>query len=283
VIFVKIYGGLGNQLYQYALGRALSVANSTLCKMDLREFESYKLHRYSLGHFNIQEYLMEEDEFRCLDHPQKRRWYRRRGCIPIFHEKDFFYDPKISQLRQTAYLDGYWQSFKYFEGIRAVLLQEITVKYATSGDNAVWLQRIQDCESVALHVRRGDYASEPQTKAVHGLCSGEYYRQAYQKLLESLNRPVFFIFSDDPDWVRDEFHFIQNKHFIAGNPALFNYEDFRLMAACRHQIIANSSFSWWAAWINKNPSKIVHAPRKWFAKEEEGALPDRIPSDWVLL
>lgn len=282
MIYVKIYGGLGNQLYQYALGKTLSVTHSTLCKLDLREFETYKLHRYSLNNFQISEYLMEDIEHRQIDDPRTHKWYQPKGKIPLIREKTFNYDGDISCRFSHGYFDGYWQSFRYFEQIRPILLNEISVKFIPSGQNLEWLEEIKSVESVALHVRRGDYASNPTTQAVHGLCSHEYYQEAISRIRESLQNPVFFIFSDEPAWVKNEFNCLENKRFVDTNSPLFNYEDLRLMSACKHQIIANSSFSWWAAWLNRNPSKQVFAPKKWFAGETI-IIEDRIPSDWNLL
>ena len=282
VIYVKIYGGLGNQLYQYALGKALAVHHSTLCKLDLREFETYKLHRYSLSHFQIPEYLMEDSEFLQIDDPQRRKWYKRRGKIPMVREKSFHLDDEIRRGPAHAYFDGYWQSFRYFEEIRPILLQEISVKYAPSGENLEWLKQIRSGESVALHVRRGDYASNPTTQKFHGLCSAEYYQEACFRISARVKQPVFYIFSDDPSWVKQEFDYLENKKYVDNNTPLFNYEDLRLMSACHHQIIANSSFSWWAAWLNTNPNKQIFAPQKWFAGEAF-SIEDRIHSDWTLL
>lgn len=282
MIYVKVYGGLGNQLYQYALGRALSVTHSTLCKLDLREFETYKLHRYSLNNFQISEYLMEDGEHRQINDPTTRKWYQPKMKIPLIREKSFNYDGDISRRFSHGYFDGYWQSFRYFEQIRPILLNEISVKFIPSGQNLQWLEEIQSSESVALHVRRGDYASNPTTHAIHGLCSHEYYQEAISRIRESLQNPVFFIFSDEPAWVKREFNYLENKRFVDTNSPLFNYEDLRLMSACKHQIIANSSFSWWAAWLNRSPKKKVFAPKKWFAGEKI-IIEDRIPSDWALL
>jgi len=282
VIFVKLYGGLGNQLYQYALGKSLATTASTLCKLDLREFETYKLHRYSLCHFKIPEYLMEETEYQEIDDPRSRRWWLKKKKIPCVREKSQAYDPTIHQSSASAYFDGYWQSFRYFEKIRPILEREITVKYPPSGKNVEWLKKIYDVESVALHVRRGDYASDPTTQATHGLCTKEYYQKASRLICEHLKKPVFFIFSDDPSWVKKEFDFLKYKEFVDNNSPLFNYEDLRLMSACRHQIIANSSFSWWAAWLNIHPHKLVYAPKRWYLKEE-AFIEDRIPPEWNLL
>ena len=279
VIYVKIYGGLGNQLYQYALGKALAVHHSTLCKLDLREFETYKLHRYSLSHFQIPEYLMEDSEFLQIDDPQKRKWQERRGKIPVVRENSFHFDKEVLGAPAHAYFDGYWQAFRYFEEIRPILLKEISVKYAPTGQNLEWLKQIRSGESVALHVRRGDYASNPTTQTFHGLCSAEYYQEACRRISAHVKQPVFYIFSDDPAWVKKEFDYLKNKKYVDNNTPLFNYEDLRLMSACHHQIIANSTFSWWGAWLNENPEKMVIAPKKWFSCQERNTK-DLIPDSW---
>jgi hypothetical protein len=165
--------------------------------------------------------------------------------------------------------------------INAALLPGISVKYAPSGQNLEWLKQIRAGESVALHVRRGDYASNSTTQAIHGLCSREYYQEACRRISDHVKQPIFYIFSDDPSWVKQEFDYLENKKYVDNNSPLFNYEDLRLMSACRHQIIANSSFSWWAAWLNKVPGKKVHVPRNFLGFKVGQTYPVHIvPDAW---
>ena len=130
-----------------------------------------------------------------------------------------------------------------------------------------------------MHIRRGDYVSNPTTNKLHGTCSLEYYHNAVDIIAAKVSNPHFFIFSDDHEWARNNFKIDYPLTFVAHNNAGKNYEDMRLMSLCKHHIIANSSFSWWGAWLGSNPKKIVCAPRGWF-KDKSLNTNDIIPSDW---
>ena len=152
---------------------------------------------------------------------------------------------------------------------------------------AAWYGAAQILFDVSLHVRRGDYASNPKTTSTHGLCSLDYYRAAVTHVASKVENPEFFIFSDDIDWVRANLQLDFPHHFVAHNQGATSYNDMRLMSLCSHHVIANSSFSWWAAWlsgIDKGNGGAVIAPRQWFAGAagRVGAA-NRFPSHWELL
>jgi hypothetical protein len=135
--------------------------------------------------------------------------------------------------------------------------------------------------AISLHVRRGDYANNPKTKATHGLCSLDYYQASVRQMAQKVARPHFFIFSDDMEWVQGNLKIDFPCVFVEHNRGAESYNDMRLMSLCKHHIIANSSFSWWGAWLNPNMEKIVIAPRKWFASQT--AVPDLFPAGWIIL
>ena len=196
-------------------------------------------------------------------------------------EPHFDYWPGISETPKHCYFAGYWQSEKYFRNHGNVIRADLTFKDPLTGQNLEWASRIGGSMAVGMHVRRGDYAANPKTLAVHGLCSPDYYRSAVDFIASHVDTPVFFVFSDDIPWVMEHLKIGLPCHYIDHNKGLASHNDMRLMSLCRHHIIANSSFSWWGAWLNSAPGKIVIAPRRWFANGR--AVDDLIPEGWLTL
>ena len=194
-------------------------------------------------------------------------------------EQTINFRPEILTLRDDAYLDGYWQSEKYFSDIQDVIRKEFTVKNKPDPINESYLGEIKDCESVSVHVRRGDYVSNPTTNQVHGFLGLEYYQKAMNTMLEKIDTPHFFVFSDDPEWAEKNLTTDAPTTYVKHNGTK-NYEDMRLMNTCKHHIIANSSFSWWGAWLASNENKIVIGPSRWFRNKDYNDL-DRMPENWL--
>lgn len=287
MITTKLIGGLGNQMFQYAAGRALALRLGVGLKLDVRAFSDYKLHGYGLNHFAIQAREADASELPVIRRETfAGRVLRRLGVKPspsAFCEKAFTFDADVLTLRDRTYLDGYWQSERYFADFANEIRADLTVATPSTADNAMWLERIRERESVSLHVRRGDYVSNSQANAVHGTCDLDYYQRAVQYLVEKLRcDPVFYVFSDDPDWVAENLCLPHEMIYIRHNDAARNYEDLRLMASCAHHIIANSTFSWWGAWLNASPDKVVVAPKNWFRNDAHDAR-DLLPQSWVRL
>ena len=291
MIIVRLIGGLGNQLFQYAAARRLSILHRTTLKLDITPFEYYKLHRYSLSPFRIQEVFATPEEIaevkgtskkrlakRAFRWSQKLKPYYRRSIFSELHFGAF--DPNIMKTPKHVYLDGYWQSEKYFVDIQDVIRRGFTVKYEQDGQSREIAEQIASTQSVSIHIRRGDYVSNPQTSRVHSVCSLDYYKQCVSLIAEKITHPHIFVFSDDPRWVTDNLRFDYPTTFVTHNDATKNYEDLRLMSMCKHNIIANSSFSWWGAWLNANPNKIVLAPRRWFNDPSRDTR-DLLPDGWI--
>jgi hypothetical protein len=289
MIIVRLIGGLGNQLFQYALGRNLALKNNCELKLDISGFEDYKLHKYGLHHFNIVENIATKKDIREFK-PTSRNflfnlsnrisdsvlpWNKRKYIV----ERDLNYNSNIFNVGGNAYLDGWWQSEKYFADISRIIRKELSVKNEPDGLNREILTIINSTNSVSLHIRRGDYVSNPQTKEFHGVLGMEYYMESLNLIEENVKDPQIFVFSDDIPWARDNLQTDLPVHFINHNGIEKNYEDLRLMSNCKHNIIANSSFSWWGAWLSKNKEKVVIAPKKWFSFQIR--LEDRIPSNWL--
>ena len=272
MIITRIIGGLGNQLFQYAAARRLSLLHQTTLKLDTTGFEHYDWHDYSLGPFCIQEeFATQRDIAKIHETSENRSIFTESTLNP--------YDPNILKTPKNVYLGGYWQSEKYFIDIQDVIRREFTIHYEQDHQSQMIAEIIVRTQSVSLHVRRGNYVSNPGVNRVHGTCSLEYYRQCIAKITETVMRPHFFIFSDDPPWVRQNLRLEYPTTYVSHNDATKDYEDLRLMSLCKHHIIANSSFSWWGAWLNPKPDKIVLAPSKWF--NEPYNTQDLLPETWL--
>lgn len=292
MIISHIIGGLGNQMFQYALGRSRSLELGTSLRLHVSDFADYGLHQgFQLGDvFGGDFQLASEREVRAFlgwrGYRLCRRLLRRRSAAALrgssfVVEPHFDYWPGILETAGECYLAGYWQSEKYFRNIEQVIRSDFTFRAPLTGSNIEAASRIANSNAVSLHVRRGDYAINPRTLAVHGLCSADYYHSAIDFVARHVEAPEFFIFSDDIPWVKEHLMISHPCHYVEHNKGANSHNDMRLMSLCRHHIIANSSFSWWGAWLNPAPDKIVVAPRRWFASGR--SVMDLIPEGWVSL
>lgn len=287
MIIVKIIGGLGNQFFQYALGRRLSLLHAVPLKLDISGFETYNLHGYSLPHFLLKEDIASDEEikyFRRYNAAQQRIMDILERCKPYsmrryIKEPYYHYNPLILDASSHVYLEGYWQSEKYFMDIESTIRDEFQVRYPLTGYNKELADQMSSVHAVSLHVRRGDYVANSNTNKVHGTCDSSYYHSCITAIAERAKQPHFFVFSDDIQWVKDTIP-INYPHTYVDHNKDKNYEDLRLMSLCSHHIIANSTFSWWGAWLDKNPDKIVIAPKRWFADSHFNTK-DLIPSQWL--
>ena len=265
MIVTDLIGGIGNQLFQYCAGRSLAYTNHVDLKLNISGFDGYKLRRYALNHFNFDAEILSEDEQKTLT---------------IYSEKSFRYDPDFFDLTDHTFIKGYWQSEKYFSMIKDVLLTELQIITPPSKINEKLIDEIQSCNAVSLHIRRGDYISDISTYKVHGICDLDYYDRCLKIVAEQIFDPHVYIFSDDPRWAIDHLRIDLKTTYVTHNDPEHHYEDLRLMSLCRHNIIANSSFSWWGAWLNKHQDKIVLAPKRWFRRDVPDAS-DLIPNHWL--
>lgn len=199
----------------------------------------------------------------------------------VFREESSDYNPAFKGLHGNIILDGYWQSYKYFEDYREDILKAFSFPDQISIENQELLRQISDSGSISIHVRRGDYTTKAG-RNFHGLIPLTYYTKALTEIRKTANYPYLFIFSDDIEWCKRNVRYDLPTTYIDGNGPNNGVEDMRLMSACKHNIIANSSFSWWAAWLNNNPDKVVCAPKNWF-KNTKDSIDDRLPPKWVRL
>lgn len=281
MIIVELIGGLGNQMFQYAAGRGLATKLGTELKLDISGFEHYKLHAYSLHHLSIEAPLATRQETAAIKGGRLRRALSR-AAVRHYHEEDasLAFEPGFFELPDNTYLKGYWQSETYFGAVTDRVRREFRPSTPLSAPSRHLLERLRgDDGSVSVHVRRGDYVSNASTGDVHGLLGADYYRTAMDALRASIEGARFYAFSDDPAWVAEAFSDHRDVTVVDINDAARNYEDLTLMSACRHHVVANSSFSWWGAWLGGNPDRQVFAPRRWFADPTRDAR-DLVPSTW---
>jgi hypothetical protein len=288
MIVAQLYGGLGNQLFQYAIGRALAFRHGTTLRLDTSKFDHYRLRCYALDRFAISATRLtsvEGEQLGIAIESQSRlgKVMGRlvgRSSMPVIREKGFGFDPSALDAPAHCYLQGYWQSPKYFDSIDGLIRDEFRFREPLSGPNAVVRDEMSRSVPVAVHVRRGDYASNPTTNQYHGTCNPEYYLAAEGRLREQLGDPTLFVFSDDPDWAEHNLRFRSRTVILRHNGPERDYDDLHLMTLCQHHVIANSTFGWWGAWLCRNSAKIVIAPKNWF-REAVSAADDLIPSEWI--
>jgi hypothetical protein len=303
-VVVCLFGGLGNQMFQYAAGRSLAIRTGSRLLLDATGFTLPQARRaYALDGYP----LAAEARFDGYGHPPRtssvrfpaaklHRWIDRAARllrarnIPIgrmagehtfsvFNENSFDFDPRMRECGPRTYLVGYWQSERYFADIAGLVRQELTYLRAPDAANAQWLARIRAANAVCVHVRRGDYLLAAHFRH-HGLCSADYYRRAIRLMRERVAAPQFFVFSDDWPWCREHLA-APDMVVVDANQPEAGQDELRLMAACRHHVIANSSLSWWAAWLGTTPGQVVVAPTPWFTHRSE--TPDLLPAGWVTM
>jgi hypothetical protein len=290
MIVTKLKGGLGNQMFQYAVGRHLAHLHGTELKLDISMFDNYEWHDYSLKPFNILENFATNEEVTAMKHKEKLKfewpdWLRRvlkngfNYTSKHIREKHIHYDSSILTLPANVYLEGYWQSERYFKDIEQLIRREFRVKSRPEGKNLTLAKRISESESISLHIRRGNYVTDEKTNKFHGTCSFEYYYNCLELLKRRISNPHVFLFSDDPEWVNDKIKLPYQTTVVDHNDVHKDFEDLRLMSQCKYHIIANSTFSWWGAWLSEYKQKIVFCPRRWFASGKRNTI-DLIPDAW---
>ncbi len=294
MINIFVFGGLGNQMFQYAAARALADQLGVRVCIDqsLLNVRSWNLiHRdYELDLF-------------FLKHHEKIVSSKKRGILfqkiyprirttilgrkiarhyNLYEEQNAFnYDPDFSGLPDHTQLLGFFQSERYFASFHEVVRKCFTFKKPLSDKNLETAIKIKNTSSVSIHIRRGDYISNKNSANTYTQLSTQYYEKAIDRICKEVENPTFFVFSDEPEEARKIISSAQAV-YIDWNKGRDNYIDMQLMSLCKHNIIANSSFSWWGAWLNNNEEKTVIAPEKWFKDEHENdKTNDLIPEKWI--
>jgi|SRR3989344_304300 len=294
MIVVKLIGGLGNQMFQYATGRSLALRRNAEFKMDITGYAHQAgvdtPREYALRPFNvIEKFASEADIAKAKGVPKflQRDGYFYKRLADIIEAKagrnivqrGNSFEPDVIDAGDGRYLSGYWQSEKYFTDAGDALRREFMLKDEAGTAHRPVSAEIKNSASVSLHVRRADYVTNPAAKAFHGTCSPEYYYGAAKIIIERVKNPHFFVFSDDIGWVKKNLNINQPVTYVSDS-GLIDCEELTLMSRCSHHIIANSSFSWWGAWLNPRPNKIVIAPKKWLSDPKIDTS-DLIPDGWI--
>jgi hypothetical protein len=300
MIIARIRGGLGNQLFQYAAARSLAWKKNERLKLDLYTYSTKsQVRSFGLDRFTIDTEIATREEvhqftgsnFLTRFINKQENYLRCPGVLaqPHYHfYEDFFRVPA------PVYLSGYWQSEKYFKEFEPKLRAQLTLKNNLSDSSLRWKEKIQKDNSVAVHLRRGDYSSKSNYHSFFGTLSIDYYKRAIHEIKNKIGDPKFFVFSDDIEWCKQNLTFLSDAEFVSHDSIVNASEDLILMSLCEHQIIANSTFSWWGAWLNANENKIVIAPIKWFQTNyNKNVLPtyaarfyntkDLLPENWIQL
>jgi hypothetical protein len=291
MIIVKIQGGLGNQLFQYAVGRNLAYQHGSVLKLDIRWYTNTNstdtVRKFRLDHFHTKKEIATDLDIKSICNPKKDispiKFFRESISSKksnYLKEKSLSFDPDILKSPDNVYLDGFWASEKYFINIEKIIREDLMVKDPPDEINRSYAHIITSCESTSIHIRRGDYVNNPKTKEFHGNCSENYYYEAMDLIASSVKNPNFFIFSDDCAWVKNNFKTDYPMSYIDFNEEGRDYEDLRLLSLCKYHIIANSTFSWWGAWLSNDPSKIVIAPKNWYNNPCLETA-DLIPKSWM--
>lgn len=290
-VIARIEGGLGNQLFQYAAARSLADRLGCDLALDLRGLEKNGDRPFQLDLYRIRAFIADSNQLQDLPNPRVSRWGRVRQRLsqtapalfpfPIFWPRSFAFDRSFNQIFDPKYLIGYWQSEKYFGWNRIRMLEDMQLVTPMSVDIPL-MAEICSKRSVALHVRRGDYVSNTSSAQFHGLCDLAYYETAISNLKTHFSDINVFVFSDDPEWARANLRLDVPIRIVDSNSTDKGHIDLELMRACRHHVIANSSFSWWGAWLSQSADQMVYAPKRWFADAATDTS-DVIPANWIQL
>lgn len=292
-VIVEAVGGIGNQMFQIAIANLLAEKNGSELFVDthfytegsknLKDFPRY----FSIGIFEIPFKIASEKEINLFKKASLRNRLNKRlglNSPQIFQEKSFRFNSGLLKKSSPIFLKGYFQSYKYFIGNE----NKVQKWFKFPAENLDIKNEKNRCKilgktSVSVHIRRGDYVENKKTREFHGNCSIAYYKNAIEYFKPKLKDFNLVFFSDDICWVRNQFKDLAyEKIFVTGNLDENSWKDMYLMSLCDHNIIANSSFSWWAAWLNNNPNKKIIAPKKWFAdRDQELKSLDLLPPDWI--
>ena len=292
MIIVKLGGGLGNQMFQYAFAKYLSLKHTTVLKVDTKELnkrtnpsKSFVFRNYDLDIFNLKIEVASQQEvnkfkrlpFRLPDKILSKLIGYKKGYIA---EPHFHFSERCFAAPGNSYLEGYWQSEKYFSSINETLrINDFSFKQQIGSNTQELMSQIDNCNAVCLNVRRGDFV----TNSFHGTCSIQYFKKAAELITAQINNPHFFVFSDEIEWCKENLRLNNHTTYVGHEYAGNKFQDYlRLMAACKHFIIPNSSFAWWAVWLNTNKQKIVIVPKNWFSDKTINTT-DLMQSGWIVL
>ena len=292
MILVELIGGMGNQMFQYAAAKSLALHHNEELRLVVNSGTAKNIpagiqqRQFDLHHFQLPDPVASNDEIRNFSSLsviekiiekiiEKTKPNHKRK---IYREPFFHYDANFFEARSNVFLKGLWQSEKYFDKYKNDIRRIFKFNDQIIKSFKDVVEKMGQQDSIALHIRRGDYLAKVSLQVL-GLMPIEYYKKAIELLSSKVSDPVFHIFSDDIGWAKGNLK-IDNAVFVSGSITKHHIEDLYLISRCKHHIIANSSFSWWGAWLNNNPEKIVITPKKWFNKGPKDTQ-DLIPDEWI--
>lgn len=291
MIVTELLSGLGNQLFQYAVAKQLALIKNVPLKLDVSFFENQTLRSYKLNHYNIQAKIASLKEvnnylyiYNSSSFPSKilRKIDLRlpRTKRKLFKEEiPWHYESDLYKVSSDIYIKGYWQHYKYFENLDNAIINELTLNMQLPTYANILSQNIVgDSKSVSIHIRRGDYITDKDANNLMGVLPLTYYYSAIEYIKKHIQNPNFYVFSDDLEWAKHNLQLSDNANYVDGGK---DYIDLDLMAKCKHNIIANSSFSWWGAYLNANQNKIVIIPKKWVVPPDINAGIELAMPTWI--
>jgi hypothetical protein len=293
MVIIKLKGGLGNQMFQYAIAAIIAKRFKTKVLLDKSFFSLTEKkpgltpRKFELDIFNNKYNYATLNQIKKFNKNTLFNRFKKIFFLNYYKkivENNLSYNSQYLSYKKPLYLEGYFQSYIYYIGIEDYINEiftfDITILDQKSRDLLV---ECQLTNSVSIHVRRGDYVNDTQTNNFHVVCSIEYYLKAINYLKSKVVDISYFIFSDDINWAKQQFeYFLFPIHFVSHNINENDWKDMFLMSSCKHNIIANSSFSWWGAWLNRNPEKIVISPNQWYNDTlMNNSTIMLIPSKWI--
>lgn len=286
-VIIGLSGGLGNQLFQYSAGRSLSLSLDCDLSIDYSWFLAGYNRKYSLDTFNLPFGILGDSRILPvkLDVIRTRvakKFLNTRFGLPIYREPHFHFDQEFKLIKSPVFLDGHFQSERYFREYQEIIRSDLCLIDPFPDRCFSVISDIKVFDAIAVHVRRGDYLSSKKNFLIYNQISLKYYIEAVKVISDGLKNPKCFIFSDDISWAKEHLKFDVPMNFVDANPNDEAYWDLRLMSACNHFVIANSSFSWWGAWLGVYPYKKVVAPKHWFKSKIKDTV-DLLPNNWIQL
>lgn len=288
MIIMRYNGGLGNQMFQYAATVTLAHSLGADFAFDTDFFNHNYSRPYQMNIFNVSENKIKGIKYKAL-------WAFRKHIknkffdLNVYGENDSNYEERFANIADNTYIYGFFQSHKYIN--EELVRKHFEFAFEPDMQNAKIIEKMQNEDSISLHIRRGDYVQKKRYAGVYNHLDINHYAQALELVANKVQTPVVYVFSDDIDWAKENLNFDNcpicaqkgaRLEFVSHNQGEKSYEDLRLMSKCKHNIIANSSFSWWGAYLNSNPDKIVVAPKKWFQKIKNNPH-DLYPENWILI
>ncbi len=281
MITIKFNGGLGNQIFQYIFGLTKARELGVDVDFDMSFFTRNPNRPYQMDIFGIN--ATPNKDLRIPIYWKLRRLIKKDKFmgLNLYRETSFLYEKKSEEMTDNTFVEGFFQSAKYFD--ETLAKEVLTFKKEGSAKTQEIMQKMKSENSVALHIRRGDYVQKTRYKNLFNQLTLEHYARAIEIMKSKVENPTFYVFSDDPKWVEENLK-IEGATYVSHNSGADSWQDLMLMASAKHNIIANSSFSYWGAMLNNNENKIVIAPEIWFTEDKpDQKTTDIYPENWIKL